>query len=290
MDDGAPSARARPSASASVVLPEPAGPSTHSSRPAPSVAGRDRASASTVEHEPLASEGVSVAAIGRHHVDEGAPGEQVRPCWRARTAHRTWRAGTTPGRRPRAGRPGVRSAASGPRPLPRARSGAGPAGAHGDRQPVRPGSSGGDEPATVDGGHLRGRAAASPAARRTPPGGGRRTGSGRTGPGRAARSPAATSVTTGSAAVSSTEPEPPAFQNSSSATPASALGDLAAAYGQLGQRRRLHPAHDERPGALVGHVVGDAGDLALVGHHADQVEPGARRRRCGPARTTAAVS
>ena len=78
-----------------------------------------------------------------------------------------------------------------------------------------------------------------------------RTGSGRTASGTSSPEPAATSVTTGSAAVASTEPEPPAFQNSRSATLAQRVGDLAAAYLELGQRQRLEPAHDQRPRALA---------------------------------------
>ena len=50
------------------------------------------------------------------------------------------------------------------------------------------------------------------------------------------------------------------------------LGDLAAAHLELRHRRLLEPAYEQGPGALVGHVVLDAGDLALVGHHADEPE------------------
>ena len=67
----------------------------------------------------------------------------------------------------------------------------------------------------------------------------------------AAPSPAAISVTAGSAAVASTVPEPPAFQNSSSARSASAARDLGPPLGELRHRRRLEAAYDERLGPLA---------------------------------------
>ena len=50
-------------------------------------------------------------------------------------------------------------------------------------------------------------------------------------------------------------------------------GDLAAAGLQLGQRRRLEAPDDQRPRALARDGVGNPGDLALVGHQPDEVEP-----------------
>ena len=120
-------------------------------------------------------------------------------------------------------------------------------------QPVGAGRAGGDEAAAVHGRDLRRRAGGPPAGRRTPRAAARRTGSGRRAWAPAGRSPAATSVTTGSATVSSTEPEPPAFQNSRSATSREGLGDLPAAYLELGQRQRLEPAYDA-PTAPAGSV------------------------------------
>ena len=51
------------------------------------------------------------------------------------------------------------------------------------------------------------------------------------------------------------------------------VGDLATAYGELRHRHRLEPAHDDRPRTRRGHGVLEAGDLALVGHRADEPEP-----------------
>src|SRR6188768_3296654 len=69
---------------ASVVLPDPAGPSTHTSRPSPSVGGRSSASASTTAAASgvatFGSEGEAMAAVRRDGVDEGAPVEQLDSC------------------------------------------------------------------------------------------------------------------------------------------------------------------------------------------------------------------
>jgi hypothetical protein len=91
-------------------------------------------------------------------------------------------------------------------------------------------------------------------------------------PGTSSPDPAAISVTAGSAAVASTEPEPPPFQNSQIGDPGQRLGDLAASHLELGHGCLLEAAHQEGLGALVRYVVGHARDLPLVGHHADQAE------------------
>ena len=80
-------------------------------------------------------------------------------------------------------------------------------------------------------------------------------------------------MTTRSATVASTEPVPPAFQNSSS-TPAARSASATS-------RRRtsswvidsdlIRRTTAERA-RCDGHLVLDAGDLALVGHRADQPE------------------
>ena len=71
-------------------------------------------------------EGLALAAVGRHGVDELAaarPGARRRS---ARTARPPWRGGTTRGRRPAARRPPCPAAASAPRRRPRGRPASGP--------------------------------------------------------------------------------------------------------------------------------------------------------------------
>src|SRR5215213_9168521 len=58
----------------SVVLPDPAGPSTHTSRPGPSVAGLDEASATT---RSATSEGEPVPTVGLDLLDEAGTGQQL---------------------------------------------------------------------------------------------------------------------------------------------------------------------------------------------------------------------
>ena len=124
------------------------------------------------------------------------------------------------------------------------------------RAPSRPGGTGGVR---------RGR-------RRTPPAGGRRTGSGRTGSGPSRPEPAATSVTTGSAAAVSTEPEPPAFQNSSSTSAASASATSRRRTSSWAWEADFMPRTSRDRHLLGRDDVGQPGHLALVGHHADQPE------------------
>ena len=54
--------------------------------------------------------------------------------------------------------------------------------------------------------------------------------------------------------------------------PGQGVGDLAPAHLELGHRRLLEATDQQRLGALARHVVRHAGDLALVGHRADQHE------------------
>ena len=77
-------------------------------------------------------------------------------------------------------------------------------------------------------------------------------------------------MTRGSATVVSTLPEPPAFQNSRSVISASARAISSRRVSELGHRGGLEAAYDGRARALPRHVVGDAGHLALVGHHPDE--------------------
>src|SRR3954453_8482428 len=61
-------------AAPSVVLPDPAGPSTATSRPAPTVGARDAASATTSR---AVSEGEAVATVGEDLLGEPGAGEQL---------------------------------------------------------------------------------------------------------------------------------------------------------------------------------------------------------------------
>src|SRR6478735_10222633 len=73
--------RSAATAAASVVLPEPAGPSTQTSRPAPSVGARR--SATSISRAAASwmlltrSEREAVAAVGRHRLDDPVAGQQV---------------------------------------------------------------------------------------------------------------------------------------------------------------------------------------------------------------------
>ena len=154
---------------ASVVLPDPAGPSTHTSRPAPSVGGAAEHELERRRRRPSCpgSPGVAGAAVGRHRLDDLVAAQQV---------HDVDVLGDLAGLgvpephqladQQRA--PPGRSAASAPRRRPRARSGAGRAAPTGRASgPCR--RARGDQPAAGDGGDGRRRAGGRPAARRTPP-------------------------------------------------------------------------------------------------------------------------
>ena len=202
-----------------------AGRAVDADQPAGAERGRPRTARSRtarVDRAMTGSEREPVAAVRRHLVDELARPEQVHGVRCARTARRTWRAGTRPGRRSASRPPAWPVSGVCTSPAPSSPVRCSPGGAHGVRQPVRTGRTRGDQAAAVHRGDLGRRAAYDGERRSTRPAAARRTGSGRTAPGTSSPEPAVTSVTTGSAADDSTDPEPPAFQNSSVATWASA--------------------------------------------------------------------
>ena len=226
------------------------------------------------------SEGEAMAAVRRHGVHEPRPRRAGARRWCARTARRTSRAGTTPGRRSRASRPGARSAASAPRRRPRARSGAAraaptatgsrssPAGPEATSPPPCTVATCGEGRRTTGQPEVRRRAGLEGLVvveqrRHQQPGPGRDLGHHRVG-GRGLDRAGAAGV--------------PELQ----------LGDLGQRRGDLGapgapagSPTRLQPPHDQRPGPLAGHLVGHAGDLALVGHHADEPEAARSVDRAG---------
>src|SRR6188474_2737614 len=75
------SGRRAATAAASVVLPEPAGPSTQTSRPSPRVGGRASRSDTTTDAASCGprtgSEGQAMAAVRRDRLDEPVPVEQL---------------------------------------------------------------------------------------------------------------------------------------------------------------------------------------------------------------------
>ena len=279
-------AEARSSAAASVVLPD-AGRAVDAHQPAGAQRGRARPARPPTDvarrPRPRSSPGVPGAAVGRHRVDDLAAGQQVRLWTCSATSPDLACRNHTRSPTSSAGRPG-RSSGVCTSPAPSSPVRCRPGGAQGTGERSSPAGPEATRPpprtvATVGRGP-----ADDAAARRSRRARARTTGSGRTAPGTSSPDPAATSVTAGSATDVSTEPEPPAFQNSSSTTSCSATAISRAAVLQLGHRRGLQPAHDGRAAPLPGHVVGHAGDLALVGHHADQPEPVAAADLLRPAR------
>ncbi len=256
---------------------------------APSVAGRARTRSRTPRRR-LPSERQAQSAVGRHRRRRTAlPGSRCTPTWRARTARRTWRAGTTPGRRspaaPAAGP--VSGVCTSPAPSRPVRWS--PAGAHGIGSRSAPAGPEATRPPPCDG-RDPGRGPADTGRPKNAAGAARRSGSGRRAPGTSSPDPAATSVTTGSACGRLDR--------------AGAAGVPELQVGELRERSRRSRGGAPRAGSATAalsrrttsdrarrsrHGVRHAGDLALVGHHADQAEagpvagwsgPGRPRRRC----------
>ena len=214
---------------------------------------RGRGPASSSEHGPARHQKASPwpRYVGTRS-DEGARRRAGGRCWRARRARRTSRAGTRRGRRSAAAPAACPVSGVCTSPAPSSPVRCRPGGAHGIGSRSAPAAPEATSPPPCTVAICGGGAADD-----REPEEGRRPGleglvvvEQRRAP--AGPEPAATSVTTGSVRR---WPRPSRSRRRSRTrarpTSASALGDLAAAHLELGARRRLEPADDQRPGPLA---------------------------------------